>query len=359
MMASFSKTTLVGISLNVILGAILLYFLFTARGPVQEVVPKEKKPPFKIAFLELFEMDSAELTRSGIMQAITEQSTSSEYSYQLTVLDANADKIKLHALADKAITDDFDLIIPFGSLAAQCIKETAEKRGSKVPIVFCGIGDPVKVGLVDEAGVPGENITGFGVFGFDFVEPMIDQLPLFAPNVKRIFMPYNPTMLGGTLEEYRIYIGNELEKRGYLVTDLKVYSPNEVVERMTPFMEDIDMVWLLPDASTLEALEGIAKLCTQHQKFSYVTMNLNKLGQGAALAFGYSLFDVGRDVGGYAVRILEKKEPIRSMPVLPISVDSLRIGINIENAKKQGLLKLVDPTILYLMEHGMVYEKAV
>jgi len=356
MMAGFSKTTLVGLGLNIILGAILVYLIFSAPKPPEQP-PMAHVTPFTVAFLELAEIDSSELTRAGMRQAVVEAGLPAD-ACQIAVLDANGDKLKLHALADKAVSGEYDLIVPFGSLAAQYVKEMAEKRASKTPIVFCGIGDPVKVGLIEKTGVPGDTITGFGVFGFDFVEPMIEQLPLFAPKAKHILMPYNPTMLGGTLEEYRKYIGNELEKRGYTVRDIKVYNTNEVVERMVPFMEEADVVWLLPDASTIDALEGIAKLCTQYQKFSYITMNLNKLGQGAALAFGYSLFDVGRDVGNYIVRILVNKEPVKSLPVRPISTESLKIGINMENAEKQGLLKQVDPLVLYLMEHGVVYEKA-
>ncbi|MDQ5890756.1 MAG: putative tryptophan/tyrosine transport system substrate-binding protein [Candidatus Dependentiae bacterium] len=355
-MISFSKSTLIGLGLNIVLGAVLLYMMYFSQGDLLTHSSSAQRAPFRVVFLEMDDTPEAEIAREGIMDAATKEG---KPLIELTVFDGNGDKMRLQALADKAVAENYDLIVPFGSLPSQVAKEVVARRKSGMPIVFCGVGDPVKVGLINEPGTPLENITGFGVFGFGFVKPMIDQLPLFAPQAKKILMPYNPTMLGGTIEEYRELMTHELEKRGYAVLPIKIYTTNDVVAKIQPFMHEVDMVWLLPDHSTLAAMEGIGKLCAQYQKFSYITMNLNKLGNGGALAFGYSIYDIGQDVGSYIYRILEKGEKINTLPVLPVRVERLKIGINVENARAQGLLQQMDPTTLYLMEHGMVFEKTV
>jgi len=171
-------------------------------------------------------------------------------------------------------------------------------------------------------------------------------------------IPYNPTSLGGTLEEYRQYIGGVLESRGYTVIDVQVFASNDVMAKVQPFITEVDMVWILPDATLIEAMEGIAKLCVRYQKCSYMTMNLNQLGYGAALAFGYSLYEVGLDVGDYLIRVLEKNEEVINLPVMPIMASRLKIGINRDNARDQGLLDHIDPSILYIMEHGMVFKES-
>lgn len=358
-MMGLSKTTMVGIGLNLLLGAALFFFVLY-RTPTAHSIGDPSPgtalsgSTYRIAYLLHESSESTRLVEKGLLDTAVSQGNP---ILDITTLDANGDVMRLQALAEKAVADTFDVIVPLGTLAAQLVREVCVKRGSHTPVVFCGIGDPVKAGLTNEYGKSWRNLTGFGVFGFDFVKPMIDQLPLFAPHVKNILIPYNPNSLGGTLEEYRQYIGAQLEERGYHVVDVKIYHTNDVVQKVQAFIEDVDMVWLLPDATMMDAMEGISKLCVRFQKFSYFTMNLNALGVGSALAFGYSMYDVGRNVGRYVCRLLVDGAKIDDLPVVPVAQDSLRIGINLENARQQGLFDKIPATTLYLMEHGMVFEK--
>ncbi len=359
-MVSVSKSTVIGIVINLLVTAVLVYFLYANNCgffPGPEKQNSMSAPQFKVAFIEMEPNDSTALVQKGILEKLIKADGSS--LAELVVLDANNDKIRLQALIEKAIEDRMDVLIPFGTLCTQLTKEIVTKRSVGTPIVFAGIGDPVKTGIILEPGTPTEHITGFGVFGFDFVEPMVDQLPLLAPHVKRILIPYNPTSLGGTLEEYRQYIGNMLKSRGYKVSDIKIFHSNEVNAKLQSCIADTDLVWILPDATMFEAMDGIAKLCVQHQKCSYVTMNLNQLNHGAALAFGYSLYEVGLDVGDYLVRILQHGEKIADLPVVSVTKTRLKVGMNVQNAHDQGLLKHIEPAVVYIMEHGMVFKDAV
>ena len=354
-MMGLSKTTMVGIGLNIVLGAGLLYQFYQGRAAEggREVSVRERGPAYRIGYLLHEYSESANMVRKGILDAAVRDGYP---RIDITTLDANGDVMRLQALAEAAVSDGYDIIVPLGTLAAQLVKEVCVKRGVHTPVVFCGIGDPVKAGITEEYGKSLRNLTGFGVFGFDFVKPMIDQLPLFAPHVKKILIPYNPNSLGGTLEEYRQYIGGELERRGYEISDVKIYHTGDVIQKIQPFISDVDMVWLLPDATMIDAMEGISKLCVRFQKFSYFTMNLNALGVGSALAFGYSMYDVGRNVGRYVRQLLVEKVSVADLPVVPVAQESLRIGINLENARQQGLYDKIPSSTLYLMEHGIVFE---
>jgi len=359
-MFSESRTALVSIGLNIFfMVAALAYFFYISRCAPSYSSPGtlgNKGSLYRVAFVEYEHTDSADLVMKGIYDA---SARNGQQTVDIKVFDANQDKVRLAAIIEQVVVEKFDLIVPFCSMATQLTREITRKRGCTTPIVFCGIGDPAKQGLLDADGKPIGNMTGQCVVGFVFVEPMIEQLKFFAPKAKKILIPYNPASLGGTLEEYRQHFGKELEKRGYTVSEVKVYHSNDVVQKIQPFINDVDVVWLLPDATTCDALEGIGKLCAQHKKFTYITMNLNRLGEGGALAFGYSLYDVGLDVGDYVARILVDGQKASDLPFILLSQKHLRISINVENARKQGLLEQVDPEMLYLMENGLVYKKAV
>jgi putative ABC transport system substrate-binding protein len=359
-MMNISKSTIIGIGVNLFLSAALVYLLYTNPSVFfsghTDRSPIGSPPRYKVAFVQMEATESSGLVQEGIRDRVRRPDDSSLIDLQ--ILDANGDKMRLQAIIEKAIDDGVDLFVPFGTIITQLVKELTIKRASFTKTVFCGTGDPVKAGIIQVPGKPLEHLTGFGVSGFGFVEPMINQLPLLAPHVKKILMPYNPTSLGGTLEEYRQYIGTMLEKRGYVVTDVKIFNTNDIAQKLQSFITDVDMVWILPDATLIEGMDAVARLCERHQKCSYVTMNLNQLSHGAALAFGYSLYEVGLDVGDYIVRILEKGERIKDLPVMPITPARFKVGINIENAQAQGLLRHIDPTILYFMEHGMIFKDA-
>jgi putative ABC transport system substrate-binding protein len=315
-----------------------------------QVVPPFKKRSYKVAIVRWELSDNIEKIAAGIVHGIRDQAPD---DVEIQYLHAGGDRIQLQAVIEKAVNEDVDMIVTIGTASTQMAKETTIKRNKLIPVVLCGTGDPIKTGIVSSFENHGGHVTGYCIAGFDFVKPMIDQLKVFAPRVKKILIPYDPTALGGTLEEYRLHIGNELEQRGYEVADVKVYHTNEVVEKVQPFIDSCDMIWVLPDITVLEAMEGLGKLCEQYQKYSYVTMNLMHLARGAALAFGYDIYELGVDSGRYVRRILNGEKP-QDLPVLTLQPSRFKIGINIENARKQGMLPHIDPALLYVMGHGVV-----
>lgn|GEM_PF-2539933 len=349
-------TMIVSIAVNIILGAVVAYALYAPHGTFLRSsagasVPGLEYRSRRVAFIELEHSSGIDLMRKGIAAGCLRNG---EPQVCITTFDANGDKIRLAALIEEAIEKNYELLMPFGSMASQLTKEIAAKRGYQGPIVFCGIGDPVKIGLTIEDGKPYKNITGQCVVGFFFVEPMIERLPYFFPKARSILMPYDPTALGGTLDAYRAYIQEQLERRGYTVKAIQIFKKQDVVQMIQPFMEQYDLVWILPDATVLDAMEGIGKLCARYTKPSYVTMNINALQDGAAVAFGYMMEDLGFELGRYLVRLLVDGESVSNLPVLSVEPRHLKIGINVENAKKQGLV--MPSETLYLMEHGMVWK---
>jgi putative ABC transport system substrate-binding protein len=62
--------------------------------------------------------------------------------------------------ATKLIADSPDVAVTFTNLAPDLLKPIA----GNVPIVFCGVGDPVGSGFVANLARPGGNITGFASY---------------------------------------------------------------------------------------------------------------------------------------------------------------------------------------------------
>jgi putative ABC transport system substrate-binding protein len=331
------------------LGAVVLgsqYLFFIHKKSTKSTLSMPEKMRYKVGIVRFELSDSSEKISQGVVQGIRQQADDVLIEY----LHAGGDRIQLRAVIEKAVNEGVDVLVTLGSAATQLAKEVTLKRNKLIPIIFCGIGDPIKSGITSSFVDHGGHITGYCIAGFDFVRPMIEQLAVFAPRTKKILIPYDPTSLGGTLEEYRDYIGVELEKKGYQVFDVKIYHTNEVVAKVLPLIEQSDMVMVLPDITVLEAMEGLGKICGQHHKFSYAVMNLAHLERGAALAFGYDINELGFDAGLYVRRILNGERP-QDLPVCSLQPSRFKIGINIQNARTQGLWEQVDQRLLSVMAH--------
>jgi hypothetical protein len=67
-----------------------------------------------------------------------------------------------------------------------------KKLGTSIPVVFAGIGDPVRLGVVESIPRPGGNFTGFSNRGDELVAKRLQLLKELVPDIIRIAMFQNP-----------------------------------------------------------------------------------------------------------------------------------------------------------------------
>jgi len=69
-----------------------------------------------------------------------------------------------------------------------------------VPVVFVTVADPVGAGFVDSLARPGGNVTGFTSCDYSIGAKWLELLKEIAPNVKRIGVLRDPTLILGTAQ---------------------------------------------------------------------------------------------------------------------------------------------------------------
>src|SRR6266436_1659724 len=67
-----------------------------------------------------------------------------------------------------------------------------KKVGTSIPVVFAGIGDPVRLGVVESIPRPGGNFTGISNRGDELVAKRLQLLKELVPDIIRIAMFQNP-----------------------------------------------------------------------------------------------------------------------------------------------------------------------
>lgn len=272
---------------------------------------------------------------------------------EVKVYNGNRNRTLMRSNVEAAIEANHDLLFTHGSQCSQMAKELSAKRQKDVPVVFYATGDPIKLGLVDDPDASGNNLTGVSVVGLEWVDQMVDLIPLIAPFVKKVLIPYDPTGLGGSLEMYKQRFDAALIRNGIESFSVQVYETNEITSKVTPFVNDCDMIMILPDGTLLNGFKQIAKLSQQYGKAIYVAQNMGTLKEGATFCFGYHPYDVGIAAVQSARRILEDGVKPTDIPTNRLE-NTYRLGFNVEAAREQGVYDKMDAATMFLMENGEV-----
>jgi putative ABC transport system substrate-binding protein len=97
---------------------------------------------------------------------------------------------RLPALAADLVGRKVDLIASGGGTPAA---RAARDATSTIPVVFAGVGDPVRAGLVASLARPGGNLTGFSILAGDLTPKRLELLSELAPQAKIIALLANPS----------------------------------------------------------------------------------------------------------------------------------------------------------------------
>jgi len=95
---------------------------------------------------------------------------------------ADGDLTKLPKLAAELVELNPDLIVTGGTPAALA----AKKATTAIPVVFCGVTDPLGSGLVSSLARPGGNLTGMANLNSEVVGKWLDLMRDIAPGMKTL-----------------------------------------------------------------------------------------------------------------------------------------------------------------------------
>jgi putative ABC transport system substrate-binding protein len=80
-----------------------------------------------------------------------------------------------------------DVVLASGSMSVAAF----QSAGTKLPIVFSAVADPIGAGFVDDLTRPGANTTGFMIYEYSLGAKWIELLKQIAPNLARVAIVRN------------------------------------------------------------------------------------------------------------------------------------------------------------------------
>src|SRR3984893_17197926 len=260
----------------------------------------------------------------------------------LEVREAENRQERLPALAAELVALNPDVIFTSAPPPIMALK----KVGTSIPVVFAGIGDPARLGVVESIPRPGGNFTGVSNTGDELVGKRLQLLKELVPDIIRIAMFQNPLNPGvaitveGVIKKSKI-LGMEMMipieiKRG---EDL----PGAIQQAV---QAGAQALMITPDAISFNYRSTIIELLRQ-KRLPAVYRTPIEARDGGLIAYGADTEAQWRRAAVYVDKILRGAKPA-DLPVeqgTPVFVINLKTAAALDIQVPWTLLQRADEVI--------------
>lgn len=249
----------------------------------------------------------------------------------VTYLRRNAlgDMATADAIARELVTAKPDLIHAIATPTAQAVMRT----GSRIPLVFSSVTDPVRASLVPANSAPGQK-TGTHVTGLSDPWPVRLQFETYAravPNAKIWGTIYNPQE-SNSLSHIQI-MRDTARGLGLTLLEVTISRSSEVGAAAKSLVGKAQAITITSDNTTVANLEALVEVCNQNQ-IALFAGDIDSVSRGAVMAYGLDYFLVGYSAGRKAALVLKGIKP-GDVPWGP--VEKFSLVMNTRAARAQGV----------------------
>jgi len=246
--------------------------------------------------------------------------------------DAQGKPERFPALAAELVALKVDVIVTGGGTAGAL---AAKQATTTLPVVFTGVGDPVKDGLVASLAQPGGNVTGLSIAASDLVGKWMELLKQAVPGVSRIAFLIKPdAMPDRTRSDYVKAADAAARALGVQVQVVEARGAQEfdrAFSNMTRGRAGALAVLATPVFSAER--RRLADLALKNRLPTVFSLR-HFVEVGGLMSYGAHLPDLFRRAAGYVDKILKGAKPADLPVEEPTKFD---LVINLKTAKALGL----------------------
>jgi putative ABC transport system substrate-binding protein len=314
-----------------LVGGALLLVAAAGLGPAPALAQAKpaKGRVYKIGYAQIVEHPLFDEMRRGLLDGLAaagfEQAKNLVFDYEY----ANASAEKASAIARQFVTDKVDLLAPCS--APDVLASVRATRGSRVPVVFGCIFEPVSAGVIANADRPtGTNVTG--IFGTPPLKESFDVFLQIQPGLKRIGTIYNAADPDSAALDAAARA--EAAKRGLEWVEVTVTSSVKVKAAAESLIGKVDALVTGPDYTVSTAYAELAKVA-RAAHLPVFALDVTAVGRGAIAALGPDPYRAGLDwARALVVPVLLGADPGTLKPRRLMHDD---LHIDLDAAKAAGL----------------------
>jgi len=307
--------------------------LVSSRLLTHSVGAEERTYPIKIGVLTASWGPTP--TVVGLRDGLLELGYRENEQFVLGIRFTQGDQTVLPNAARDLIQYGVDLIFADYDNSAQA----AQMATTRIPIVFVGGSDPVRLGLIQSFARPGGNITGVTGLYLELSPKRLAVFQEIVPNLKRVLFPYDAADAASVAEAsaYR-----EAARR--LMIELVEKPVRTVAEAQATLAHiskgEVDGV-LMRGGTSLNIFGFVLQTVSQQAIPTMSDISFSVEAGGLA-SYGPELHEMGRQAARLVDKILKGAKPAE----VPVEVSpKVEFVINLKVAKALGLT--VAPEVLY------------
>jgi ABC-type uncharacterized transport system substrate-binding protein len=229
----------------------------------------------------------------------------------------------LPRLLEELLASKIDVLITLGYPPA-----VTAQRGTTIPVVVFGAGDPVGTGLVASLARPGGNLTGISDVSAEVTPERMELLKQIAPRLRKVAMLWNADDLGVTLRYRASETG--AQALGISVQALGVREPNDFEQAFAAMKSDMpDGILMVSDALTLLNRKRVFEFAAAH-RLPAVYEDDRYVRDGGLMSYGPDQSESFARVAALVDRVLKGAKPAE----LPFEQPTrFRFVLNLKTAK--------------------------
>lgn len=305
-------------------GRALLVVLLVSVGAAMSAGASEKM--LRIGISQIVEHPALDAVRKGFMDDMKENGYTPGDKVVFDYKNAQNNRAVSGQIARTFVGDKVDLIFAIATPSSQ----DAAAATKEIPILFSAVTDPVTAGLVKSLESPGGNVSG--TTDRSPVAQQMDLVLRILPSVKRLGTVYNAGETNSVVSVRDIK--SEADKRGLTLVEATAASSSAVKMAAESLVGKVDAIHIPTDNTVVLAFESVLKVCLDN-KIPLFAADVDSVTRGAIAALAVDYYQLGRQTGAMARRILDKKTAIRDTPVE--FQKELLLYLNPASAEKMGV----------------------
>lgn len=281
------------------------------------------KGKVKIGILQLVEHGALDAASKGFVDALAEVGYKDGENIVIDYQNAQGEQANCQTIAQKFINNRSDLILAIATPAAQAVANLT----TDIPILVTAVTDPESAKLVKSNSMPGTNVSGTSDLTPVFAQ--IELLKKLVPNVKKIAFMYNSSEQNSI---FQINLAKEAAKSLNLEwIDATVSNSNEIQQVVQSVVGKVQAIYI-PTDNMLAAGLATVSMVSNPAGIPVICGEEGMVSLGGLATYGLNYYELGKQTGRMAVRILRDGEKPEEMPIEYQENGTLVINQEVANA---------------------------
>jgi putative ABC transport system substrate-binding protein len=303
---------------SMLICAVLLGMVLAACG-------NEKTKTYTVGIINA--VSALDQTLAGFKKGMTDLGYVKGKNIRYVYDGATTDMSKLAATTQTLLAAKVDLILTITTPATIATKQAT--RGTRVPVVFAIVTDPIGAGIVDSMQHPGGNITGI-TFGIQEAR-RLEWLVRIAPETTHIYVPFNPNDESPVLALKMVR--DAANKLGVKLITREVHDTETLNDAVLNIPSEADAVFLLPDSLMTTRLTDMVTMASKRNLPVSAANVSNVKSDHVLTSFGMDQYLTGKQAARLADQIFKGTRPAD----LPVEMAEFYLAINLKTAKTISL----------------------